>query len=47
MHYAKKSLPSLHMRHSGHDACTHGPLVPVTVAPAEDDQRIKLEIIEA
>jgi hypothetical protein len=47
VHYAKKSLPSLHMRHSGRDACTHGPLVPATVAPAEDDQRIKLEIIEA
>jgi hypothetical protein len=47
MHYAKKSLPSLHMRHSGRNACTHGPLVPAIVALAEDDQRIMLETIEA
>ncbi len=47
VHYAKKSLPGLHRRHSGRDACTHGPLVPATVAPAEDDQRIMLETIEA
>jgi hypothetical protein len=46
VHYAKKSLPSLHRRHSGHDAYTHGPLVPATVAPTEDDHRIKLETIE-
>ncbi len=38
VHYAKKSLPSLHRRHSGRDACTHGPLVLAIVAPAEDDQ---------
>ncbi len=47
VHYAKKSLPCLHKRHSGHDACTHGPLVLVVVALAEDDQRIMLETIEA
>jgi len=46
VHYAKKSLPSLHRRHSGHDACTHGLLVPTIIAPAEDDQRIMLETIE-
>jgi hypothetical protein len=38
VHYAKKSLPGLHMRHSGRDAYTHGLLVPTTVAPAKDDQ---------
>jgi APA family basic amino acid/polyamine antiporter len=38
VHYAKKSLPSLHRRHSGRNACTHGPLVPAIVALAEDDQ---------
>ncbi len=47
VHYAKNSLPGVHMRHSGRDACTHGPLVPAAVAPAEDDQRIMLETIEA
>jgi hypothetical protein len=46
MHYAKKSLPGLHMRHSGHNAYTHGLLVLTTVTPAEDDQRIMLETIE-
>ncbi|CAK9874917.1 unnamed protein product [Sphagnum jensenii] len=47
VHYAKKSLPGLHMRHSGCDAYTHGPLVPITITLAKDDQRIMLETIEA
>ncbi len=46
MHYAKKSLPGLHRRHSGRDACTHGPFVLANVALIEDDQRFKLETIE-
>jgi hypothetical protein len=47
VHYAKKSLLGLHMRHSGRDACTHGHLVLATIALVEDDQRIMLETIEA
>jgi len=47
VHYVKKSLPCLHMQHSGRDSCTHGLLVPATVAPTEDDQQIMFETIEA
>ncbi len=47
VHYAKKSLPGLHKRHSGCDACTHGPLVLAIATPIEDDQWIMLETIEA
>jgi hypothetical protein len=47
VHYVKKSLSGLNRWHSGRDAYTHGPLVLTNVTPAEDDQRIMLETIEA
>jgi len=37
VHYAKKSLPGPHRRHSGRDAYTHGPIVPAIVTSAKDD----------
>jgi hypothetical protein len=47
VHYVKKSLSGLHKRHNGHDACTHGSLVPAIVALVDDDQQIMSETIEA
>ncbi len=46
VHYVKKSLLGLHMRHSCHNAYTHGPFLLAIVAPAKDDQQIMLETIE-
>ncbi|KAG6552542.1 hypothetical protein Mapa_005852 [Marchantia paleacea] len=46
MHYAKKALPGLHRRQSGRE---NGALaiVPLGVAPSENDQRLLLETIES
>ncbi len=46
VHYVKKSLPGLHRRHNGRNSCTHGPLMPATIAHVEYDHQIMLETIE-
>ncbi|KAL3683058.1 hypothetical protein R1sor_001080 [Riccia sorocarpa] len=45
MHFAKKALPGLHRRQNGRDSGSRA-IVPLGVAPNENDQRVLLETIE-